>query len=91
MDNKWEIIAKDCEEESVDSNGQYVTTFDKEKFAKLIAKECMALCIETSNDYFKLRKAAFEFGEKTIYAEGEAASDIIKHKIQKHFGVKNDS
>ena len=59
-----------------------------EKFAELIVKECMTMCDETRADYFKHRKAADDFTDKNIYAEGEAASDIIKYKIKKHFGVE---
>jgi hypothetical protein len=58
------------------------------KFAELIVLECATLCDETKDDYFKLRKATYDFNEKTIYAEGEAASDIIKYKMWKRFGVK---
>lgn len=58
------------------------------KFAELIVKECMTMCDETRSDYFKHRKAADDFTDKNIYAEGEAASDIIKYKMKKHFGVE---
>jgi hypothetical protein len=60
----------------------------QEKFAELIVKECITMCVEAKDDYFKHRIATFDFGEKNIYAEGEAASDVIKRKIKKHFGVK---
>ena len=59
-----------------------------EKFAELIVRECMTMCDETRADYFKHRKAADDFTDKNIYAEGEAASDIIKYKMKKHFGVE---
>ena len=59
-----------------------------EKFAELIVGECMTMCDETRADYFKHRKAADDFTDKNIYAEGEAASDIIKYKMKKHFGVE---
>ena len=58
------------------------------KFAELIVGECMTMCDETRADYFKHRKAADDFTDKNIYAEGEAASDIIKYKMKKHFGVE---
>lgn len=57
-----------------------------EKFAELMVKECITLCDETRADYFKHRKNSFDFQDKNIYAEGEAASDMIKYKIKKHFG-----
>jgi hypothetical protein len=59
-----------------------------EKFAELIVRECMTMCDETQSDYFKHRKASNDFTDKNIYAEGEAASDIIKYKMKKHFGVE---
>ena len=59
-----------------------------QKFAELIVKECMTICDETRADYFKHRKASDDFTDKNIYAEGEAASDMIKHKMKKHFGVE---
>ena len=62
--------------------------FDYKKFAELIVRECMTMCDDTRADYFKHRKSADDFQDKNIYAEGEAASDIIKYKIKKHFGVK---
>jgi hypothetical protein len=58
------------------------------KFAELVARECMTICKETQAAYFKHRKATDDFRDKNIYAEGEAASDIIKYKIKKHFGVE---
>jgi hypothetical protein len=48
----------------------------------------MTICEETQAAYFKHRKATDDFQDKNIYAEGEAASDIIKYKIKKHFGVE---
>ena len=59
-----------------------------EKFAELIVAECMEMCDNVSADYLKHRKAAFDFQDKHIYAEGEAACDIIKYKMKKQFGVE---
>ena len=59
-----------------------------EKFAELIVQECMSFCDETRSAYLKHRKASDDFTDKNIYAEGEAASDIIKYKMKKHFGVE---
>jgi hypothetical protein len=59
-----------------------------EKFAELIVRECMSMCDDVSNDYLKNRKAAFDFQDKNIYAEGEAACDILKFKMKTHFGVE---
>jgi hypothetical protein len=60
----------------------------EQKFAELIVEECMTMCDTVSADYLKHRKAAFDFQDKNIYAEGEAACDIIKYKMKKHFGVE---
>ena len=62
--------------------------FDIEKFAELIVQECVEMCDNVSADYLKHRKGAFDFQDKNIYAEGEAACDIIKYKMKKHFGVE---
>jgi hypothetical protein len=76
--------------ETNDYNGMAYETyqFSQELFAELIVKECMTMCDETRADYLKHRKAAADFIDKNLYAEGEAASDTIKYKMKKHFGVK---
>jgi hypothetical protein len=55
------------------------------KHAELIVEECMAMCDTVSADYLKHRKAAFDFQDKNIYAEGEAACDILKFKMKNTF------
>jgi hypothetical protein len=60
----------------------------KEKFAELIVAECMKTCDETQAAYLKYRKESDDFQDKNIYAEGEAACDIIKYKLKKQFGVE---
>ena len=62
---------------------------DRHKFAESIVRECMSFCDETRSAYLKHRKASDDFTDKNIYAEGEAASDIIKYKMKKHFGVES--
>lgn len=59
-----------------------------EEFVSLIIEDCATLCDTLSVEYHKYQKAAIEFEEKNIYAEGRAACDNIKYKMQKHFGVK---
>jgi ethanolamine utilization protein EutA (predicted chaperonin) len=66
----------------------YESVVKAKKFAELIVRECMAMCDTVSADYLKHRKAADDFRDKNIYAEGEAACDIIKYKMKKHFGVE---
>ena len=58
------------------------------KFAELIIRECMKTCDETQAAYLKYRKESDDFQDKNIYAEGEAACDIIKYKLKKQFGVQ---
>ena len=69
----------------LNTDAYHVKELINQKFAELIVNECMAMCNETKADYLKHRKDAYNFQEKNIYAEGEAASDIIKYKIKKHF------
>ena len=59
-----------------------------EKLAELIVNDCVSICDEQSEDYLKNRKIATDFDEKCIFAEGEAACDIVKYKIKKYFGSK---
>ena len=77
---------------SISDTKDYGKRFDLDlfhrKFAELIVGECMTMCDETRADYLKHRKAADDFTDKNIYAEGEAASDVIKYKMKKHFGVE---
>jgi hypothetical protein len=46
------------------------------------------MCDNVSADYFKHRKAADDFQDKNIYAEGESACDEVRYEIKKHFGVE---
>lgn len=61
---------------------------DKAEFAELIVKESIAMCDDLKTQYFKSRRFTTDFNEKNIYAEGEAACDIIKYKMKKQFGVE---
>jgi hypothetical protein len=58
------------------------------KFAELIVKECMTMSDELKAQYLTSRKSTMDFDEKNIYAEGEAACDILRYKMKKHFGVE---
>jgi hypothetical protein len=59
-----------------------------EQFAEMIVKECMTMCDELQAQYLTSRKSTMDFDEKQIYAEGEAACDIVKYKMKKQFGVE---
>jgi hypothetical protein len=61
---------------------------DAEKFAELIVRECMTMSDELKAQYLTSRKSTMDFDEKNIYAEGEAACDVLKYKMKKHFGVE---
>ena len=62
--------------------------FDYKKFAELIVQDCMAMSDELKAQYLTSRKSAMDFAEKNIYAEGEAACDILKFKMKRQFGVQ---
>jgi len=59
-----------------------------EKFTELIIKECASLCEDLSFQYERYRMEETDFGMKNIYAEGQAACDVIQHKMKKHFGIE---
>jgi len=59
-----------------------------EKFAELIVQDCMTMSDELKAQYLTSRKSTMDFDEKNIYAEGEAACDILKYKMKRHFGVE---
>ena len=70
-----------------DTSGEF-WVFGEQKFAELIAKDFMTMCSELQAQYLTSRKSTMDFDEKNIYAEGEAACDILKHKVKKQFGVE---
>lgn len=59
-----------------------------EKLVKLAVLDCMAMCEELKEEYFKHRKNTTDFDEKHIYAEGEAACFNLRYKMKKRFGVE---
>jgi hypothetical protein len=63
-------------------------SFDYQMFAELIVKECVSMSDELKAQYLTSRKSTMDFDEKNIYAEGEAACDILRYKMKKHFGVE---
>ena len=58
------------------------------KFAELIVQDCMTMCSELQSQYLTSRKSTVDFDEKAIYAEGESACDILRHKMKSKFGVE---
>ena len=73
-------------------NKEAYITFDPpeslEKFVDLLVKDCMSITDELKAQYFASRKSTMDFDEKNIYAEGEAACDILRYKMKKQFGVE---
>jgi hypothetical protein len=89
MNERIKELAEQATCDIEDEYGNWVgCNFDKAKFAELIVQECMTMCDNVSADYFKHRKAADDFQDKNIYAEGESACDEVRYEIKKHFGVK---
>jgi hypothetical protein len=81
------LYAKSVLPNSVDDPIRWTYEYHK-KFAELIVKECMTMSDELKAQYLTSRKSTMDFDEKNIYAEGEAACDIIKYKMKKQFGVE---
>lgn len=79
--------AEDYADGIVDQGGEFHEAYTK-KFAELIVRECIGFCDDAKTAYTKLRKTELDFNEKNIWAEGEIASNTIKHKIKKHFGIE---
>ena len=87
MNERIKELAEQCTDYVYGEGGSY-EMFDKEKFAELIVRECMTMSDELKAQYLTSRKSTMDFGEKNIYAEGEAACDVLKYKMKKHFGVE---
>lgn len=77
-----------CDGQTTDMHGNLRSNIWTEKFAELIVQDCMTMSDELKAQYLTNRKSAMDFAEKNIYAEGEAACDIIKYKMKRHFGVE---
>jgi hypothetical protein len=88
MNKRITQFYEQCNQVVDDPFGGAHISFDHQMFAELIVQECMQMCDNVSADYLKHRKAADDFQDKNIYAEGEAACDIIKYQMKKHFGVE---
>jgi hypothetical protein len=83
------LQAKLMAEEDINKQISYNTELKAfaDKFAELIVRECMTMSNELTAQYITRRKSTMVFAEKNIYAEGEAACDILKYKMKRHFGV----
>lgn len=56
------------------------------KLVELLLNECISIAEQERAEYEKHRKSTFDFDEKNIYAEGEAACDSIKYRIKLRLG-----
>ncbi len=88
MNERIRDLALEASVKYISSEEWVFTDSELEKFAESIVKQCMTICKNSEDTYLKRRKATDDFQDKNIYAMGEVASISIKHKIQKHFGVK---
>lgn len=58
------------------------------RFAKLIIQDFIDICNAEKNNYSKDRQASYDWEDKNIYAEGEAACASIKHQVKQRFEVE---
>lgn len=70
-----------------DLDGYIVSDEKLNNLIEQVVRECLALCDDVQSQYLKHRKSTSDFSEKNIYAEGEAACDVIKFKMKHHFGI----
>ena len=86
MNERIKDLAEQCRTTINYGMGKY-ETFNDQRFAELIVRDCMTMCAELQADYLKHRLGTDNFQDKNIYAEGETACDILKYKMKNHFGV----
>ena len=70
-----ERIKELAEQATVWKDANHGYTFDKEKFAELIVKECMQACINEGKTF-------------EVESAGEYSSNLYATAIKKHFGVE---
>ena len=75
MNERIEKLIEQCTaQEFSDCTGGF-ETFDKAKFAELIVRECVRICINEGKTY-------------EIESAGEYSSNLYATAIKKHFGVE---
>ena len=82
-----ERIRELVEQVGTDTSGKWISVDRINELVKLTVGECVSITNQVRADYEQHRRSSTDFNDKNIYAEGEAASDIIKYKMKKHFGV----
>ena len=71
-----------------DTSGKWISVDKIDELVRLAVSECVSITNQVRSDYEQHRRNSTDFTDKNIYAEGEAASDITKYKMKKHFGVE---
>ena len=87
MNERAKDLALDAIVKHISSDAWVFTDAELEQFAQSIINDCTTICDEIKAQYFASRKSTMDFDEKNIYAEGEAACDVLKYKMKRHFGV----
>jgi len=75
MNENIEEITKQC----WDEHESGLVTFDREKFAELLIRECMDQVEQAKNSHF----VSLDDAKRMAHFV-----DVTKKKIQKHFGIK---
>ena len=88
MNERVKDLALDAIVKHIASEAWVFTDAELEQFVHSIIKDCMTMSDELKAQYLTSRKSTMDFDEKQIYAEGEAACDILKYKMKRHFGVE---
>ena len=63
-------------------------SFDKERFAELIVRECAAMFAREAETLRKCRRSTLDVAEKNRLAEGESAYEYAIELMQKRFNIK---
>jgi hypothetical protein len=87
--SRIEEFAQQCmESTSVDGLGGSYKQLNHVEFAEMIIRECIAIASIKEREYNALRKSAYDFEEKEIYAEAACAAEQIQNQIKQYFGVE---
>lgn len=54
---------------------------------KLVVKECARIAAELASSYLAQRRAADDFIEKNVLAEGQTAAEQVQMRILAEFGI----
>lgn len=65
--------------------------FNRERFAHLVATECARIAAELASSYLVRRRAADDFAEKNVLAEGQTAAEEVQRRVLAEFGVADST